>query len=78
MIGWPPLSAPAASMSRSASKVTQRPCSLRAEDGGLPRAGSAGDDEQRPEHGVIRAPACGQTVCPPRGSMMTGVSQDWQ
>ena len=82
LIGWPPLSAPAASMSRSASKVTQRPCSLRA-SGARTAVFPEPDAPVTMNSGPSAAasplrPHAGQTVSPLRGSRATGVSQDWQ
>jgi hypothetical protein len=82
LIDWPPLSAPAESSSQSTSKVTQRPASLRA-------SGASTAVFPEPEAPVTMnsglsaavssaRPHRGQTACPSRGSMATGLSQDWQ
>ena len=82
LIGWLPLSAPAASMSKSVSKVTQRPCSLRA-SGARTAVLPEPEAPVTMNSGLSAAassarPHSGQTACPLRGSMATGLSQDWQ
>ena len=81
-IGRPPLSAPAESMSRSTSNVTQRPRSLRA-SGARTAVFPEPDAPVTTNSGLSAAASSarshsGHTASPSAGCMTTGVSQDWQ
>lgn len=63
-------------------EVTQRPCIMPASGAKTavlpePEAPVTMNSGRSAAASSIR-PHCGQTACPPPGSMRTGVSQDWQ
>lgn len=80
--GWLPLSVCAESRSQSASKVTQRPASMRASGAStavFPEPEAPVTTNSGPRAACSSAlPHCGQTACPRSCSMATGLSQDWQ